>query len=30
MEAAPYPQFDGKHAHEALYSPLDSLKYERG
>ena len=30
MEAVPYPQFDGKHAHEALYSPLDSLKYERG
>ena len=25
----PYPQFDGKHAHEALYSPADSLEYQK-
>ena len=25
----PYPQFEGKHAHDALYSPTDSLEYER-
>jgi uridine phosphorylase len=25
----PYPQFDGKHTHDALFSPQDSLDYER-
>jgi uridine phosphorylase len=29
MMAMPYPQFEGKHSHDALFSPSDSLEYER-